>query len=201
MPDIIDLIRADHQHIMRWAARLGELRRDGGQDRLALVATWQTLASLLDLHMSAEDEMCGPAAFGDDSAACAAARHARDAREDLREIVRETSLQPPGSPLWWQLASAALTAWSGLLRQEEHGPMADYRHRVDRARREQLALQWRAFAEAQIRDRHPHAPPQIPTHQLQQDEHPPPRVPRLADPAFGPLACTCQACTDRLARV
>jgi hypothetical protein len=199
MADIIDLIRADRRHIVRWTARLGELRRhDSGQDRRALAATWQTLASLIDLHMSAEDEICGPAIFGADPAARAVAREAKDAREDVREIVLETSLQPPGSPRWWQLARTALEAWSGLLDQEEHGPMADYRHGADRARRERLACQWRAFAEVQIRDQHPHAPPQIPTHQLRQDEHSPPGVPRLADPAFGPLACTCQTCTDRL---
>jgi hypothetical protein len=76
--------------------------------------------------------------------------------------------------------------------------VADYRRRADRARREQLACWWRALAEAQIRDQHPHVPTQVPTHQFRQDERCPPGVPRLADPAFGPPACTCQACTDRL---
>jgi hypothetical protein len=41
----------------------------------------------------------------------------------------------------------------------------------------------------------PQAPPQLPTCQLRQTR---PATPHLADPAFSPLACTCQTCTDRL---
>ncbi len=65
MCDIIDLIRADYLHIMRWAAKLGELsRRYGEEYRPALVSTWLTLASMIDLHMRADDEICGPAVLG-----------------------------------------------------------------------------------------------------------------------------------------
>jgi len=112
--------------------------------------------------------------------------------------MRPSLLQPPGSPLWWQLAQAVLVAWATQVDEEDHGPIAEYRRRADRQLRKQLAFQWRAFTEAQIRDRYLQAPPQIPTCQLRQDERAPPDVPRLADPAFGPLACTCQACTDQL---
>jgi hypothetical protein len=113
-------------------------------------------------------------------------------------IIGETSRNQPGSPPWWQLARTALAAWAVQLDLEAHGPLAEYRHRADPAARERLAGQWRAFAEAQIRDRHPQAPPQVSTCQLRQDPYAPPGVPRLADPAFGPLACTCRTCDDTL---
>jgi hypothetical protein len=65
MCDIIDLVRADYLHIMRWAAQPGELSRQDSKDSgPALASTWLTLASLIDLHMRADDEICGPAVFG-----------------------------------------------------------------------------------------------------------------------------------------
>lgn len=200
MADIIDLITADHLQIMRWAAKLGELCRQGadGNSGTTLAATWVTLASLIDLHMRADDEICGPAVFGTDPEGQILAREYRDAHEDIREIIRETSLQPPGSPLWWRLARTALAAWAEQLDQEQHGPLASRRRRADPALRERLARQWRTFKDAQIREQYPQASPEIPTHQLRQDGRAPAAVPRLADPAFGPLACTCPACTRTL---
>ncbi|HEU5388953.1 MAG TPA: hypothetical protein VFV73_23940 [Streptosporangiaceae bacterium] len=110
MADIIELILADHLQIMGWAARLGDLsRRDRGRDdRAELAATRETLAALIDLHMRADDEICGPAVFGGDPDGRAMTRQTRD---EVREIIRETSLQPPGTLRWWHLARTALSAW------------------------------------------------------------------------------------------
>jgi hypothetical protein len=203
MADIIDLIRADHLHIMRWAARLGELYRQGadGNSGTTLATTWATLASLINLHMRADEEICGPAVFGADPEGQTLAREYKDAHEDIREIIRETSLQPPGSASWWHLARTALAAWAGQLDHEQHGPLASRRRRADPALRQQLARQWRTFNDAQIRGQYPQAPPQIPTCQLRRDGQAPAAVPRLAHPAFGPLACTCRACTRMLDQV
>jgi hypothetical protein len=202
MRDIIALVEANHLHITRWAARLGELSRlDSGQQPLpVLVRTWQTLTSLIELHIRADEEICGPAVLGPTERGRVLARETRAAHEDIREIIRETSLQPPGSPPWWHLAGAAMAAWAAQLDLEEHGPLAECRRRADPVLRERLAAQWRAFAEAQIRDQYPQAPPDIPTHQLPRDSHAPATVPQLADPAFCPLACTCRACTRTLDR-
>lgn len=149
------------------------------------------------LHMAAEDEICGPAIYGPAPQGRALGRELKDAHEDIREIFRETSLQPPGSPLWWRLATAALYGWARQLDREEYALPASYRRRADSPLRGQLAGQWRAFNEACIRDLDPYldAPPQLPTCQLRLGR---PATPRLASPAFSPLACTCQACTGRL---
>ena len=200
MADIIELILADHLQIMRWAGLLGDLSRRGrGRDaRAELAPAWETLAALIDLHMHADEEICGPAVFARDPAGRALARQARDDHDDIREILREARLQPPGTPAWWQLARAALSAWAVLLETEQDGPLAGRRGRADPALRDRLARQWRAFADARIRDQYPQAPPEIPTHRLRQDSRAPVTVPRLADPRFGPLACTCRACTRTL---
>jgi hypothetical protein len=198
MADIIELILADHLQIMRWAARLGDLHGRGRDARAELAATWETLAALIDLHMRADDEICDPAVFGGGPEGRAMTRQIRDDHDDIREILREISLQPPGSPSWWHLVRTALSAWAAQLDQEQHSPLAARRYRADPALRERLARQWRAFADACIRDQYPQAPPEIPTHRLRQDSRAPVTVPRLADPRFGPLACTCRACTRAL---
>jgi anti-anti-sigma regulatory factor len=201
MADIIDLGGASRLHILRWQAQLGQLRRQrcDPASRPELGATWDTLASLIDLHMRAEDEICGPAIYGRTAEGMALAREAEDAHEDIREMIHETSLHPPGSPQWWHLATTTLSAWARQCDHEEHGPPAGYRRRADPALRRELGRRWRAFREACIRDQsYPDAPSQLPTCQLRQAR---PATPRLADPAFSPLACTCRACTQALARI
>jgi hypothetical protein len=63
MAEIIELIAADHLHIMRWQVRLADLRRHRGEPGCApeLAAAWDTLAAVIDLHMAADEAVCGPA--------------------------------------------------------------------------------------------------------------------------------------------
>ena len=199
MAEIIELIAADHLHIMRWQVRLAELRHRRGEqgDAPALAVTWITLASLIDLHMAADEEVCGPAIYGTGPHGRDLAREARDAHSDIGEIIRATSQYPPGSALWWALVTAALAAWTRYLHREVYGPLADGRRRASPALRARLGRQWRAFMDGQIRDRYQDPSPQVPTCQLRQTR-PAATAPRLADPAFAPLACVCPACTHEL---
>lgn len=199
--DITDLTAASHLHALHWQARLGELRRSLSVPLAApgLADVWDTVAALIELDMSAEDEICALAVYGTMPEGRALARQLRADHQDLADTIAETSLHPPGSPAWWQLATTALTAWAVQCDHEEHGPPAAYHRTADPAVRQQLGWQWRAFREACIRDdQYPDAPPQLPTCQLRLTR---PATPRLADPAFCPLACTCQDCTGRLGRI
>lgn len=200
--DIIDLIWTDHRHIRHWAAWLGELDHQDG-DRAShpeLVMTWQTLAALIDLHMLAEDEICGPAVFGTGPQGRAAARQARDDHEDIREIIRETSLQQPGSPLWWRLATAAVSAWTSQADRQEHRILPDFAARTGAAQREALCRQWRAFMEARIRDQIPDAPSRVAACQLRRTRRFP-GVPQVAAVIFDPLSCTCPDCDKASGRI
>jgi hypothetical protein len=59
MTDITDVTDTDHLHILRWQARLGDrLLQSGDPPRLELLTIWDTLTSLMDLHMRAEEEIC-----------------------------------------------------------------------------------------------------------------------------------------------
>lgn len=200
MADIIDLVSVDHFHVMCWAAQLGQLnrQRDKQVSAAVLAMTWQTLASLVDLHMKAEDEVCTPAIFGTGRRGLARTERSKAEHRTVRAIIAEASLHPLGSPPWWELAQAAMVAWCGLVDQEEHGPVGAYRRRANPALRQQLTTRWRAFTDARIRDRYPQAPPGIPVHRLRQQKRAPLAVPRLASPVFGPLACICQTCNDQL---
>jgi hypothetical protein len=154
------------------------------------------VTTLIDVHARAEEEICDPAIHGTGRQGRTLAAQTRDGRQDIRELIGDTGLQLAGSPPWWELASAALAAWALHVDDDENGPPADYRSRADRGLREHLAGWWRAFTEVVIRDQsYPAAPPQLPTCQLRLAR---PATPRLADPAFCPLACTCQDCTGRL---
>jgi hypothetical protein len=88
---------------MRWQVRLAELRHRRGEqgDAPALAVTWITLAGLIDLHMAADEAVCGPAIYGTGPHGRDLAREARDAHSDIGEIIRATSQYPPGSALWW----------------------------------------------------------------------------------------------------
>jgi anti-anti-sigma regulatory factor len=193
-PDIGDLIGADQLHILRWQGRLGQLRRDR-DSRSEAAVTWDTLAALIDLHMRAEDEVCGPAFYATATGDAALARQLRDDHDDVREIIREANLQPAGVPSWWRLAGAALDAWSGQYYYEQQGRPGHCRHGADPALRRQVLRQWRAFREDYICDLYGDARTGLPACQLRLAC---PVTPRLADPAFGPLDCTCEACTARL---
>ncbi len=104
------------------------------------------------MHARAEEEICDPAIYGAGPRGKTLAGQAKDAHQDIREIIGETGLQLPGSPRWWHLATTALAAWARHADDDEHGPPAACRRRAGRGLREHLARQWRAFTEAAIRD-------------------------------------------------
>ena len=195
--DVIVLLRASRLEIARWQAQLGELLRHVPAADPDLAATWDTVAALIDLHMRAEEEICGPALCRA-APRGALARQIRDVHADIREVIAETCLQRPGSPRWQGLAATALSAWDRHCDEEEHGPAAAWLRRADPEQRQLLARQWRPFREARIRDLCPDARPRAATCELRLSQ---PVTPRLADPCFGPLSCTCQACTARLSQI
>lgn len=202
MANIIDLVRADHRHIMIWQAELvdrGHQGSDRGRRR-ALGSTWNTVAHLIDLHMSAEDEILALPLRAAGTRDPAQASEGADAHEDIREIIRETAVQPPGAPLWWRLATAALSAWAGEVDRQEHRILPEFARRTSAAQREALCREWRAFAEAHIRDQVPDAPPHVATCQLLRTR-PSPGVPYVASAAFDPIYCTCPDCEAKLDRM
>ncbi|MBV9445251.1 MAG: STAS domain-containing protein [Streptosporangiaceae bacterium] len=161
--DIIKLVGDDLLHILHWQAQLGELRRQRREpaSRPALAATWDTLARLIDLHMRAEDEICVPAICERSVWGRDLAREIEGAHQGIREMIRQTSMHPPGSPQWWHQVSTALSTWTVQADREEHGPLADHRRRADPTLRHQLARQWQAFMDTHTRRPRLSAAPEV----------------------------------------
>lgn len=203
MADVIALIRTDCVHILRWQAALGYLRHQptcpGGADP-PLAWTWHITSCLIDWHMSAQDDICGPVLSGTGPPGLCQASEVRAEHQDIRELLAETSLQPPGTPRWWQLAEATLAAWASQADREGHGFLAGLAGCTGPGWRQRLGRQWVAFMNARVLDQYPHAPAGLTACQLRR-AHILRVLPRLDGLCPGPLFCSCPACAAALERI
>lgn len=140
MPDIVDLILAEHARIGRLFAGLysAEKEQDAGA-RLSTV--WADLAGLLETHVAATREICYLTLLGDGDN-----RRLTADLDDIAEAVAEARLQPTGSRLWWLAVRAARAAAIGYIDDVESGPVPQMRRLVPQERRLILGSQWQAFA-------------------------------------------------------
>ena len=143
--DIFELIMADHRRIRRLSAALDDMARCGGDPGWMLAHAWVRLASLLEAHTRAEEEICylpmsGCRPHGARDRRAAIAEH-----DDIREAIKEASLQQPGSALWWRAVRAVFAVNAGHLGREEHGLLADGLTGLAMTRRQELGRQWCAF--------------------------------------------------------
>ena len=121
MTDITELILDDHRRIRQLRQALHDTARDGPRAAPggALAEVWDTLAQLIELHLSAEQEicwlpMCGTSPPGRQQLAAAAA-----AAADITAAIGEARLQPTGAPCWQLAVNDALAACAAQFRQEE----------------------------------------------------------------------------------
>jgi Hemerythrin HHE cation binding domain len=147
--DIIELIMADHRRIRRLCQALDDAARQAGGPAPGwmLAHTWQRLASVLQAHAWAQEEICYLPMFGSGPQAARRRRAAGGDHDDIREAISEASLQPVGSSLWWQAVRAALAATARHLGREEHAVVEGLTGLTMRQRRE-LGRQWSAFIAA-----------------------------------------------------
>ncbi|HWG02980.1 MAG TPA: hemerythrin domain-containing protein [Trebonia sp.] len=199
MADILQLLTASRYHIQLARSRLRKLTGQplAGSGAFPVISAihsaWNDLATLIDWHMAAEDEICRIPAAGSSPAGGAGATDALERHDDIRDALRAARLQPPGSPRWRHMTAQALSAWS----RDDSGPaLAAELRRLAPDRRSQLARHWRAYMEARTRDAIP-APAGIPACRLAHC-HPDADVPHPVDPSFSPLYCTCRDCDDIL---
>lgn len=151
MSGISELIFAEHARILRlFGALEGVVRRgEPTVPRLALDQIWARLASLLEVHCRAEEEVCFPLMFGGDAPALSFVEKATADHDDLREAVAEARLLDVGSSLWWQVISATRASCTQHFASEERGPLARVCCSVPLETSKVLVRQWTAFAAAQ----------------------------------------------------
>jgi Hemerythrin HHE cation binding domain len=143
--DIFELIMADHRRIRRLSGALDDTARWGGDSGWMLAHAWQRLASLLEAHTQAEEEICYLPMSGGRPHAAEGRRLATADHDDMREAIKEASLHRSGSAPWWRAVRAVLAVTADHLDREEHGLLADGLTGLTMAQRRELGRQWRAF--------------------------------------------------------
>jgi hypothetical protein len=144
MTDVIELIIADHRRILRLASVVDGAGRASGEigPDTALASVWNWLANLIEMHIGAEDEICGLALRG--SGLDCGSDH-----EDIRVALREAGISSPGSPDWWRAVGAVNVLCAGHFRREEREALAALRLQTCLQSRRKLADQWRTYIAAQ----------------------------------------------------
>ena len=146
--DITQLILDDHHEQRRLFAILEQIDR---AETGVLSAVWGRLASFLELHAAAEEEIFYPALL---QVGMAAHRKAGvedetlDAIHDhneIRDAVTEVARHQVGTDEWFAAVGAANLANSDHMAEEEREGLTDFRRLAGLQRRHQLAVAFAAF--------------------------------------------------------
>lgn len=142
MPDICDLILDQHDELRRRFAELDARRGDAAAEQL-----WSRVATQLELHASAEEEVFYPHLL---EVGRRAGGETRDALEDhnaIRDAIRRAGAAEACSPSWWTCVDEAREQNSAHLAEEERGALADFRRNADEDERSRLGARWLDFVE------------------------------------------------------
>jgi Hemerythrin HHE cation binding domain len=146
--DITQLILDDHYEQRRLFAILEQV---GRADVDVLSALWARLASFLELHAAAEEEIFYPALLQVGLAAHRAAGvegETLDAihdHNDIRDTIAEVARHPVGSDGWMAAVAAVNLANSDHMAEEEREGLTDFRRLAGLQRRHDLAVAFAAF--------------------------------------------------------
>jgi len=146
--DITQLILDDHEQQRRMFAALDETDRD---DQAALAAVWNRLATFLEVHARAEEELFYPPLLelGDGATDADSAEEAtEDAIGDhnsIRDAIAEARRHEVGSDAWWEAVDATRRSNSVHMGEEERQGLADFRRTADADLRHQLGVRFSAY--------------------------------------------------------
>ncbi|MEW5812057.1 MAG: hemerythrin domain-containing protein [Actinomycetota bacterium] len=149
MADIIDLIYADHDWLRRQFFRL-----DDARSAEELAAIWDALGTRLDAHADAEETVFYPAllAHGGREHPGNPEGDPEDETEDaitdhnaIRDAVRQSRDQEPGSDEWFAAVNAARKENGSHLDEEEREAMPDFIKSASLELRHELGMKWLQF--------------------------------------------------------
>jgi len=142
MLDIVALIYEDHDWFRRHFFYL-----DQASDPADLVAIWEPLGTLLDIHAEAEEVVFYPALLR-----AVSADDPKDETVDaikdhnkIRDAVAEANRQPPGSDAWRAAVHTARKENGEHLDEEERDALPDFLRNSSAELRHALALKWLRF--------------------------------------------------------
>lgn len=146
--DITQLILDDHHEQRRLFAILEQIDR---AETGVLSAVWSRLASFLELHAAAEEEIFYPALLQVGLAAHRTAGvegETLDAIHDhneIRDAVAEVARHSVGSDDWYAAVAGANLANGDHMAEEEREGLTDFRRLAGLQRRHDLAVAFAAF--------------------------------------------------------
>jgi hypothetical protein len=146
--DITQLILDDHHEQRRLFAMLEQIDR---ADTGPLNAVWERLASFLELHAAAEEEIFYPALLQAGTGAGRAGSvedETLDAihdHNDIRDAVVAVADNKVGSDEWYAAVAAANLANSDHMAEEEREGLTDFRRLAGLQLRHDLAVAFAAF--------------------------------------------------------
>jgi hypothetical protein len=146
--DITQVILDDHEQQRRMFAALDEIDRN---DADGLAAVWDRLATFLEVHARAEEDLFYPPLL-DLGTGATDADSAEDATEDaigdhnsIRDAIAESRRHEVGSAAWWEAVDEARRANSTHMAEEERQGLADFRRNADAGLRHELGVRFAAY--------------------------------------------------------
>ena len=146
--DITQLILDDHHEQRRLFAIIDQIADDDVQ---SLDAVWGRLATFLEVHAKAEEDLFYPALLrvGDGAGGKASAEsETLDAIKDhneIRDAVAEVPKHRTGTAGWRKAVSAANEANGDHMAEEERQGLTDFRRTAPMTLRHELAVQFARF--------------------------------------------------------
>jgi len=141
--DVMNLIMADHRRIRRLRETLHDAARlAGGSGPDWVPGHGQRLTDLLVAHFEAEEKICCLPVLRIAPDTAGPRREALADHDDIREAIREASLQRPGSAPWRRTVTDTLAGSMHHLRREENGILADRPPALTPGQRRLLGRQW-----------------------------------------------------------
>ena len=150
--DITQLILDDHHEQRRLFAILEQIDR---VDTAALSAVWARLATFLEVHAEAEEELFYPELLrvGTGAAGMGPEAETTDAiadHNDIRDTVAAVAGLEPGSDDWYDAVAKANKANSDHMAEEEREGLTDFRRHAGLQLRHDLAVAFAAFEAAHV---------------------------------------------------
>ncbi len=142
MADIIELIYEDHDWLRRRFFLL-----DGARTTEELRAVWEPLATRLDTHAQAEEEVFYPVLLkvGEAGDPVDETDDAIGDHNSIRDAVRAARDLEVGSDAWFEAVETARKENGEHLEEEEREALPDFIKSSTLEQRHDLAMQWVAF--------------------------------------------------------
>lgn len=144
---VAEVILGEHARILRLFGSLDNIARRAEPTvaPLMLGQVWARLASMLERHTEAEEEICFPVLFGRGRHALALMEDAIADHHDVREAVGEARLLDAGSALWWRTVTDTRALCTEHFAGEERGLLAQVQNCLRPERSKTLARLWAVF--------------------------------------------------------